>query len=366
MAVGSRTTLRQQRRNRSRRQTPQNAQDLYQRGMYSMDIQDYGNAERYFEMAAGLAPNNHKIVEAYGSLLAEMGKADKATEVLTKAVELSPDQGFEKYMYLGQLLEGEAGILHVRKGIDIIKGMISQANHSEQVELLRNAYSSALCALAEQLMQLAQDKEVDDNGQIDAVITMECEKVLNEARNADSNSPEPVQALASLRYECGMPEEALTLLRESMSKWFKPRKQITAYNEMPGDGDGVQMDENADAHTQKAKDKEEEDDEEEEYVEQPAYEFRFECAKLLLELEENTDTAIEVLEQLLEEDDRIPHVWQLLAMSYYGGNKMEEAEEIANQAIEIIKAQGATSDDDAIICLEELKTAINEAKNEKQ
>ncbi len=48
---------------------------------------------------------------------------------------------------------------------------------------------------------------------------------LNRALAVCPGSPEPLQALASLRYEEGRPEEALHLLQQSMSKWFKPRKE---------------------------------------------------------------------------------------------------------------------------------------------
>eukprot|EP01024_Parvocaulis_polyphysoides_P039208 TRINITY_DN353_c0_g1_i5.p1 TRINITY_DN353_c0_g1~~TRINITY_DN353_c0_g1_i5.p1 ORF type:complete len:356 (-),score=90.09 TRINITY_DN353_c0_g1_i5:963-2030(-) len=352
MAVGSRLTLKEQRqrRARARRREPQTAEQLYQRGMYAMDIQDYNCAESCFERAAGLAPSNHTILEAYGSLLAEIGKRDKAAEVLLQAVEVAPNTGFEKYMYLGQLLEGEVGILHVRKGIEVIKEQLSDAKHNEEIQLLRSAYCSALCALAEQLLQLAAEQVKDENQSLNAQVMQECDALLREARNADKDSPEPIQALASLRYEQGLPEEAMVLLKESMEKWLK-----TKPTQMAGDGDGV---------VEQTEEQEEEDDEdEEEAVQMPSYEFRFECAKLLLELDDSTDAAIQVLEGLLREDDRVPHVWQLLAMSYYGGNMLEEADEVATQAIKLIKSQPTINDDDGLKTLQELKEVIKEAKN---
>lgn len=46
---------------------------------------------------------------------------------------------------------------------------------------------------------------------------------MQRARGVDAQSPEPLQALASLRYEQGAAEEALQLLRQSMGLWFKPQ-----------------------------------------------------------------------------------------------------------------------------------------------
>jgi hypothetical protein len=40
---------------------------------------------------------------------------------LQKAVALSPDIGFEKYMYLGQLLQGEEAVAATQKGVELLQ-----------------------------------------------------------------------------------------------------------------------------------------------------------------------------------------------------------------------------------------------------
>eukprot|EP01023_Acetabularia_acetabulum_P012665 TRINITY_DN1593_c0_g2_i1.p2 TRINITY_DN1593_c0_g2~~TRINITY_DN1593_c0_g2_i1.p2 ORF type:complete len:365 (+),score=89.46 TRINITY_DN1593_c0_g2_i1:162-1256(+) len=358
MAVGSRLTLKEQRqrRARARRREPQSVEQLYQRGMYAMDIQDYGSAENCFERAAGLAPSNHIILEAFGSLLAEIGKRDRAAEVLLQAVELAPNSGYEKYMYLGQLLEGESGILHLRKGIQLIKEQLPVARQLEEQNMLKSAYCCGLCALSEQLMQLAGDLVRGGDQSINAAVIQECDALLREARNVDNDSPEPIQALASLRYEQGLAEEAMALLKESMGKWFKGKPRKIA-------GDGERQKKEEEEEEEEVND---DDDDDEVAIQQPSYEFRFECAKLLLELDDNTDTVIQVLEGLLREDERVPHVWQLLAMSYYGGNMLDEADEVTTQAIKAIKSHPTTADDDGLKTLQELQEAITEAKSNQQ
>jgi len=55
-----------------------------------------------------------------------------------------------------------------------------------------------------------------------AGVEAEVESTLNEARGLAPSSPEPLQALASLRQQQGKDEEALQVLRQSMALWFKP------------------------------------------------------------------------------------------------------------------------------------------------
>jgi len=53
--------------------------------------------------------------------LAEFGSAEEAVRVLRRAVELQPAVGHEKHMYLGQLLPGQDGISHLRRGVELLQ-----------------------------------------------------------------------------------------------------------------------------------------------------------------------------------------------------------------------------------------------------
>ena len=84
-----------------------------------------------------------------------------------------------------------------------------------------------------------------------------------------------LQVLASLRNEQGRAEEALEAVKRSVAMWLPP--------------------EGADEHDDLVRDTDE----------LPSFEFRFEAAKLLLDVDTATDTAIRILIHLLQENDTV-------------------------------------------------------------
>jgi hypothetical protein len=134
-----------------------------------------------------------------------------------------------------------------------------------------------------------------------------------QAKAIAPDSPEPEQALASLQYELGNSAGALQTLKTSMKKWWRP-EAMDGKIALPGNGDRLGsaeetseglvatrrcddraqvLPEGADAPpgTEATQD---EDAHEAGGDGLPSYEFRLECCKLLIELDESTDTAIEV------------------------------------------------------------------------
>jgi hypothetical protein len=107
-----------------------------------------------------------------------------------------------------------------------------------------------------------------------AEVEAECEALLQQATTVDASSPEPLQVLASLRNEQGRAEEALEVIKRSVAMWLPPEG---------ADDDDMVSDVN----------------------ELPSFEFRFEAAKLLLDVDTATDTAIRILIHLLQENDTV-------------------------------------------------------------
>ena len=47
-------------------------------------------------------------------------------QYLSRAVEVDPDDGHSKYMYLGQLCEGEESVKNFLKGIEILEKQLAK------------------------------------------------------------------------------------------------------------------------------------------------------------------------------------------------------------------------------------------------
>lgn len=279
-------------------------------------------------------------------------KRQEAIEYLKQACDLEPSTGFEKFMYLGQVLdacgrarEAEAAM---RTGVEILRRENDAQNSNGEF------LTSALCSLAELLMGLIHD----DDDMMDACYASasalpelsEVEALLEQAITSSSGkSPEPLQGMCGLRVLQGREEEALELLKASLTLWRSDGDDKAGGE--TGEG-GVHGD---DDESDDAPHGGEEIDEENDPSSQPSYEFRFETAKLLLELDVTTETAAEILEELLEENDMVPDVWLLLAVAYRAGGDEESAREAAVNGVRVAQAAGERREDNEVMfALEEL------------
>ena len=168
----------------------------------------------------------------------------------------------------------------------------------------------------------------------------ECDALLRRAAECDPRSAEPLQVMASLRAAQGRTEEALEALRQSIaqvrpsvrrvlrpvhhhtfchvisSRRMKTIRIRTAATSARAD----QWIRRSYPSSQWRGARDAQDEEDNEFLGEydVSFEFRFETAKLLLELDTSTDEAIDVLEELLEERDDVVDVWHLLALANHG------------------------------------------------
>ena len=164
---------------------------------------------------------------------------------------------------------------------------------------------------------------------------------------------EPLQAMCGLRVLQGREEEALGLLKESLKLWWDG---VDRNDGVDGNDDDAGNDNDGDDDDDEAEDIDVDDEER-----TPSYEFRFETAKLLLELDTTTEAAAEILEGLLEENDMVPDVWLLLAVAYRAGGESASAREAAENGVKVAQAIGETREDNEVVfALEELVKELRE------
>ena len=310
--------------------------------------------------------------------------------------------------YLGQVLDSEDRTTEaeasMRRGIELLRQELSEMGEEETAaaaagdtnvddddddsaaaeemvetrEHLREGLSSALCSLAELLMGAAAEAAAAAaEGDLDsaaAALTSspaldECEQLLGEARELWPRSPEPLQALCSLRRLQSREDDALGMLRQSLALWYKPNSGSSSSSE-DGDDDDEGVIEKKEVKPEKQKntaaaaidmeqqdvDEEEEDDDDNRSI--PSYEFRFEAAKLLIEWEETRATAADVLEMLLQENDTVPDVWLMLAEAYRAGGELEAAADAAREGAATARKLGYPGDNEVVAALGELEAEL--------
>lgn len=274
-------------------------------------------------------PGNVEVWDTFGAFLAEIGDTENAVKVLQKTIELSPEEGWEKYMVLSQTTTDADLAKHsAQKGIDILRSEQKAAPNEEN----SNQLAHALCAFSEFLLtQYQGESEFPED------TLAQCESALSEARELAPGDPDPLQCLCNLRRVQDEREEALNLLRQSMALWFVPEK-------------------------------EDDDDDDVEAVEEqlPAslgleqtYEFRMMSAHLLVDLDEDMETAIDLLHQLLEENDGDVEAWRLLALAATGAGEKDMAMHAAQEVLRLAMEYQVPLESPLCTEMEELKGSLD-------
>jgi len=276
-------------------------EQLVARAETCMDSYDFELAEKFYSKALEMDQRNCDLMEVLGELLVDLGKVDKAKELFNKSIAIAPNIP-SKYMNLGQLLEGEQAIANFRKGIALMleyRQKLSQKK-SSTIEI-DEELSAAYCSLAEvYLTDACYNSEAEQ----------ECQQALDNALQHTPNSPEVFYLLASFRVSQQRNEEALEAVTRAYSFW----------KNVPSDSD---------SSSTPFKDPE--------YL--PPYQLRFNTAKLFVELGKY-QTAIEIFEALVAEEDCIAEVWHSLGLAYQGINDLHATHECLSTALKLFKQAG--------------------------
>ncbi|XP_071803089.1 uncharacterized protein [Asterias amurensis] len=254
-----------------------------------MDTFNYELAQKFLQRAIEVEPDNLQVLECSGNLLIEVGELEKAKQCFGRAITLSPDAGHSKYMYMGQLFEGDEAVEYFKTGIELMKKEKERqekepeaACADDKTTVVTNGdIASAYCSMAEVYLTdscLAADAEE------------RCKECLEKAIETDKDSAEAYQIMASYWLSKDDKEKAKKFIEQSLSLWL-PKMKAIEEDELSSDGPTFDP-LNPCSMT---------------------YQNRIGTAKILMELEMN-EIAEEILEGLLQEDDQVIQVWYMLGL----------------------------------------------------
>lgn len=271
-------------------------QQLIEKTEECVDSFDFKMAALFCQRALDLEPDNLQTLDMLGHIYSELGEIQKAKGVFMRAVELSPEQGHSKYMYLGQIHTGQEAVHYYSRGLTVLLAALDQqapssgpsgakARPDEEADVpTAKDVCSACCSIAEiYLTDLCMEEGAADK----------CKESIERALHYDHDNPEALQLMASFMFSAERNQEGKEYLLRSVGAWLPAVKQRGAEEQL------AQND-------------------------VPPYECRITSAKLLMESEEY-EMAVDVLECLLEEDDEVVQVWYLSGWVCY--LQMERARE---------------------------------------
>ncbi|XP_062277960.1 uncharacterized protein si:dkey-12j5.1 isoform X1 [Scomber scombrus] len=265
-----------------------------------MDGFDFEMAALYCQRALDLESTNLKGLDMLGHISSELGDTHKAKGVFLRAVELSPDVGHSKYMYLGQIHTGQEAVDYYTRGIQVLLSTLDKQAQTTQPQAGAAApldedselptvkdVSVAYCSITEiYLTDLCMEEGAADK----------CKEFIDSALQYNPDNPEALQLMASYLFSVERNQEGKVYLLKSVGLWLPALKQSAASSST----------------------------EEDMQNEIPPYESRITTAKLLIEAEEY-EMAVDVVESLLEEDDEVVQVWYLSGWVCY--LQLEKAKE---------------------------------------
>ncbi|KAL1922431.1 uncharacterized protein VTP21DRAFT_9970 [Calcarisporiella thermophila] len=251
------------------------AADLLQRVASYIESCEYDLARTFCLRALDLEPENVHVLEMLGQVEAELGMFEEAVSRFQRAIQLEPNKGYSKYLYLGQLSTALESIAYYRRGVELLVEERSRMPESSE-EALAHArkISSALCSMTEiYLTDCCFEPDAEQK----------CEEFLSQAASIDPENPEVYQLLASVRLSQCRNEEAQQAIEKSMDLWIQKE---------PG------------------------------HPSIPQYDSRIALTKLLLEMSLH-ERAMTVLGGLQKENDQSVDLWYLYGWTY--NCMMEEA-----------------------------------------
>lgn len=299
------------------------SEEYIQQGEKYASEYHFDKALSSFENALKLDPINTLVMDTIGEILVENGDIEKAKTYFLKSIKTDPEDSPSKYMNLGQLVGGDDALNCYRKGIQIMERELKQlikeqgskyndlqhiprplkssspvgedddgedtvyeSDEDDPIIILKQQLCSALCSISELYLT---DQCFDDDAED------QCESNLKRAIGYSPNSPEPYSLMASMKISQVKNQEAIEYLNKSYQLW-----------------------------------------EHSDIDDRPEFDYRFNISLLFIELKENR-TAVDILEQLVNEQDNIAELWYTLGVVYNNLNEPLSAQECLITSKELLK-----------------------------
>ncbi|VDL59264.1 unnamed protein product [Hymenolepis diminuta] len=175
-------------------------------------------------------------LQSSASILAQEGRIDEAIAHFKRAIEISPNSGYEKYMSLAQLSEGDEAVNLYQMGIKIISDTLKTLTSENLTELqkLNRDLSIAHCAIAEVYMV-----DLSDDPSNTAIVQQQIDKAIE----VDECNPQAWYVNASNLFLTGRHDEAKGSIEKCLSLYWPEIERI--FNEKM-EGEDVNVEEGDD------------------------------------------------------------------------------------------------------------------------
>ncbi|TFK27127.1 TPR-like protein [Coprinopsis marcescibilis] len=186
---------------------------------------DYELAVKFVERILEQDPTNVEAKEMLGVSLLEMGELEQAKQVFESLIPPHPGAPAvpppSAHLYLAQLNEEDPrlALQHFQSAVNILLAQLKgkeRANDGNGKEDEAELKQNAVRALIGQV-EIWMDPRYDLCFEPEAEKT--CEDLLNLAIQTDSDNPEALQALASVRMSQQRPEDAKQILEKAWGIW---------------------------------------------------------------------------------------------------------------------------------------------------
>lgn len=324
-------------RKKKRDKPPLTVRECLDKAKDALDAYNIDEAFRLCNSALELEKDNVLALETMGTIMCERGNMKSAKDKFERAVALSPEKGYAKYMSLAQLVEGEESVGHFKKGIQLMGTMKERIikGEDEEEEQVQGAGALPSTSPMAKLEELQSDISRGHISVAEIYLTDLCEAEdaptvckhhLDKAIETRPNSPEAHQLLASWCISMmddedeadAKFEEAKKAIKTAVALWLPQYQKATAEDD---DDNDVDDDDSPTAAASLLNGLSNSATATADPV-QPCpltVDERINAAKILIELfmmkadeDQLANLAVEVLDTVLDEDDENVFVWYLL------------------------------------------------------